>query len=156
PSIARTARNSRLRNDARGLAGQIMMARMRAAETFGRTQIACTISGNSCKTQLEGYGSGSFTDESNGQVQILSAGNSFGIPAGVSSGVGGQSGATPTQSANIIFNSRGVPIDNSGAAVSNYALYLKGDSANSAYIAISVDLSGRATLWNYTGSSFIR
>ena len=78
-------------------------------------------------------------------------------------GAGGQAGtgngpyqgnSGQTNPYTITFNSRGLPIDDtSGSAVGNYAFYLN-DAASNTYVAISIDSSGRASLYTFAGSSY--
>lgn len=154
-------RTYKVRNDADSLADLITLARMRAASTFARVQVLCSNTTNQCSLQNKPYGATTWAADSNQQTVSLSTGVSFGTPTGISTGVGGQSSVTPYEGSKsqsisyaTIFNSRGLPIaDNAnGTAVSDYALYLVGPD-NSA-MAISVDASGKASIYNLNGSSW--
>lgn len=171
PSFLNSSRPMRMRNDANALADLIVMARMRAATEFSRTQVYCTPSPASgpafCQLKSLAYpGTGSYTAET--QTVYLSPGVSFGIPSTITTSVPNQtSGAyqgdaqqyTPIAASNtahpvIVFNSRGLPIDPNGGTIvtGDYALYLK-DTAGS-YYAVSVNLTGRPALYSFANGAF--
>ena len=141
-----------LTGDARGLAHQISLARMRAGTDYTWAQIlmdssatpnsytlqVCTVKGaSSCTT---------FSTE--GGTQYLSTGDSFGF--GSSSGAaGGQTSAA--QTSQLIFNSRGIPIDSTGAPTANDTIYLADASGRA--MAVSVTLSGHVKVWLYVGGT---
>jgi Tfp pilus assembly protein FimT len=151
-------------NDAREMAAQLSLARMRAASAFSRARVYCDPTASpQCKLQLQAYNSSSWTDE--GTKFGLASGDSFGITPGAATGVGGQSG-TPQQPPNasspytpnlapyaIEFNSRGMPIDPStGNLKTDYAVYLQG---NGTYSAVAVDASGKASVYGCVGGNYV-
>lgn len=151
-------------NDAREMAAQLSLARMRAASAFSRARVYCDPTASpQCKLQLQSYNSSSWTDE--GTKFGLASGDTFGIASGAATGVGGQSG-TPQQPPNasspytpnvapyaIEFNSRGLPIDPStGNLKTDYAVYLQGGGV---YGAVAVDASGKASMYQYTGNGYV-
>jgi prepilin-type N-terminal cleavage/methylation domain-containing protein len=141
-----------LTGDARGLAHQISLARMRAGTDYTWAQISVNSSEtpNSYTLQLctvKGA-SGCTTFSTEGGTQYLSAGDSFGF--GSSSGAaGGQT--TAAQTSQLIFNSRGIPIDTTGAPTANDTIYLADTSGRA--MAVSVTLSGHVKVWLYAGES---
>jgi len=61
----------------------------------------------------------------------------------------GTIGATFTSgSTSIYFNTRGLPVDSSGAPNNNNVIYLTNDSG--LYDAVTVSLGGRITVWNFS------
>jgi prepilin-type N-terminal cleavage/methylation domain-containing protein len=151
-------------NDARALAAQLYLARMRGASAFSRVRVYCDPTASpQCKIQLQSYNSSSWTDE--GTKFGLASGDSFGIASGAATGAGGQNG-TPQQPPNasspyapnvapyaIEFNSRGTPIDpTTGNLKTDYAVYLQGSAT---YDAVAVDASGNATVYYYTGGRYV-
>jgi Tfp pilus assembly protein FimT len=167
PSILNSTRPMRLRNDAHALANLVTMARMRAATEFAHVEISCFTTATPAYCQLQSYGFNGTQWISEAQKVYLSAGVSFGIPATINTKVTNQSVAyqgdaaenTPTVTTNpiILFNSRGLPIDPTGATTNptyDYALYLK-DTTNN-YYAVSVNQTGHPSLyqWNATTLAF--
>jgi prepilin-type N-terminal cleavage/methylation domain-containing protein len=151
----------------RNIVGQITLARMRAASNFSWSRVYCNTSASpqTCQVQVNAIGSNSatFTNESGATAYggwgaqplartttMVTAGASVGS---IGAGAGGQSSSSPTPYTTISFNSRGMPIDTStGALKSDYAIYLYSASMN--YYAITVDLSGRAREWIWSGSAW--
>lgn len=161
PDLSSFKRTYNIRNDADRLVTLVNLARMRSVSTFSRVEVTCSSSTNQCTLQSKAYGASSWVADANKQTITLSSGVSFGVPASVSLGAGGQSQVAPYQgskaqsiSYSMIFSSRGLPIvDNStGTAVSDYAFYLLGPNNKS--MAISADASGQTSLYNLNGSSW--
>jgi hypothetical protein len=93
----------------------------------------------------------------------LSGGNAFGFgdipaPAGTQATIGqaeactDQGGAPIPQTACILFNSRGIPVDSSGAVTSNAAIYLTDGSGG--YLSVTAAPSGRLSSWRYANPSW--
>lgn len=170
PSIRTALSNYGAGNDARALAAQLSLTRMRAAAMSGRARLYCDPTASpQCRIQIQSYKSGPWTDDVNssaGETFSLSRGNSFGIAPGAGTGAGGQRTSAPQQPPNatapftpnvapyaIVFNSRGVPVDPDPAtnnAKLDYALYIGG---NGLYKAVTVDASARATVHRYDSGS---
>lgn len=153
----------------KNVAGQIALARMRAASNFSWAQVYCdtTVVPQTCQVRVNNPGSNS-TSFDNEKLRtggyggwgaqplartttLVPTGGSVG---GISTGVGGQSGGSPTPYTTISFNSRGMPIDPSNLTLlkSDYAMYLSSNTGT--YYAISVDLSGRPRQWVWTGNQW--
>jgi Tfp pilus assembly protein FimT len=154
------------RTTIRNIAGQITLAKMRAASNFSWSQVYCNTSASpqTCQVRVNATGGNSttFTNESGATTYggwgaqplaktttMVAAGGSLGS---VSAGAGGQSGGTPTAYATISFNSRGMPIDSNGSLKSDYAIYLYSSTNN--YFAITVELTGRPREWVWSGSAW--
>lgn len=148
PNLMEMLRANRLTGDARSLVRQLSLARQRAGADFTWTkividnsttpinytlQICSTKATSSCTT---------FTTE--GGRQYLSSTTALGF--GSSSGAaGGQ--MTAAQTTTVIFNSRGIPIDNTGSPTATDTIYLADSLGNAC--AVSVTLSGHARGWRY-------
>ena len=160
PYYTSLTRTYNIRNDADKILAQLNLARMRASADFARVQFSCSNTTSTCMLQTKQYGTSSWTTESS-QAVLLSPGVSFGTPPGISAGAGGQSAESPYEGSAaqsipyaVIFNSRGLPIvDNSaGSSVSDYAFYLSGP--DNTCIAVTVDVSGRGSIYSLNGSSW--
>jgi len=161
PYYSSLTRNYNIRNDADKILAQLNLARMRAAADFARVQFSCSNTTNTCTLSTKQYpGTSGYTTESS-QAVLLSEGNSFGTPVGITAGAGGQSGETPYEgsgaqsiSYTVVFNSRGLPInDSTGSSVSDYAFYLLGP--NNICMAVAVDVSGRPSVYSLSGSTWV-
>ena len=169
PSFLNITRPLRLRNDANALADLVTMARMRAATQFTQVEIYCTplASPGTCRLRSLQYGAAptAWVDEQ--QNVSLSAGVSFGIPATITTYLPNQSSGTvfqgdsqqytPLSAANtlnpvVIFNTRGLPIDITGKLNPDYALYLKDQTGR--YIAVSINLTGRPSIYTFDNGAF--
>src|SRR5262249_30880830 len=133
PTLAGLLRSYRSNGDAKAVSNQLSLARMRAAanSTQGRLRFNLTAS----TFQLETYDSttGQFNVE--GAVQRLSSGNGYGFgnlstPAGAQTSIAQAeqcfdgAGNPISQTACILFNSRGASVDHTGATTANGAIYL--------------------------------
>lgn len=162
PNLISFNRTYKIRNDADRLASLVSLARMRSVGTFARVQVSCSSTTSLCNLLSKPYTATVWTADANQQSVNLSTGVTFGIPSGVTTGVGGQSSVAPYQGSKaqaisyaMIFNSRGLPIvDNTaGTAVSDYALYLVGP--NNSAMAVSADASGKSAVYTLQGSSWV-
>jgi Tfp pilus assembly protein FimT len=155
PTVTSAVKTYQLSASARGIAGQLALARMRAAAEFTQAQLNVQTSTGSyeidlCTTKNTSTGGcTTFTQDPNSGTQYLASGVTFGYgpittPAGSQTTIG--------QTAPIVFNSRGIPIDSNLNPTGNVALYLTNSSGQ--YYAITVYASGKVTLWQYTGSSW--
>ena len=133
--------------DARSLAIQLALVRMRAGADFTQARLNCDLVAKSCQLEIFNKTTGQFQAE--GGAQFLSQGVSFGFGS-ITTPAGTQT--TIQNSANILFNSRGIPVDSTGAATGNYALYLT-DQAGRRY-AVTVFASGRVGMWQYSGGAW--
>jgi prepilin-type N-terminal cleavage/methylation domain-containing protein len=154
PQAMQTLRTYRLSGDARGLAYQLSLARLRAGSDFTWAQIVLDTSAtpNSYSLQLctTKATSSCTTFTTEGGTQYLSSGISLGF--GLSSGpAGGQT--TAQQTTQVTLNSRGIPIDSGGSPTANDTIYLADDKGD-AY-AVSVTLSGHPKIWRYRGGSWV-
>ncbi len=154
PYAVEMVQTNRLLGDARSLAHELSLARLRAGTDFTWAEVAVNsaVTPNSyslklCTTKAT---SSCTTFTAEGGKQYLSSGISFGF--GSSSGpAGGQTAAT--QTATVTFNSRGIPIDSGGSPTANDTIYLA-DNDGHAY-AVSATLSGHIKIYHYTGGAWV-
>jgi Tfp pilus assembly protein FimT len=138
----------RLAADARAVASQMGLARMRAAAGFTQSQLRVDLTANTFEVDV--YDKTTATFQREGGVFSLSSGDTFSfgsvtVPAGQQAAI--------AQSTPITFNSRGVPVDGSGTPTATSALYLTDNSGT--YWAVSVSAAGQIGLWQYSNGSWI-
>ncbi len=153
PLLTQTLRVYRASADARNIASQLAMARMLAAHKFTHARLNLT-SANTYRVELQ-TNSGNCSTATwapDGATQTLSASVTFGA-ASVGQAAPPQTG-TPAQPTNnvVIFNSRGTPIDCSGAPASAYAIYLQNSSGEA--FAVTVYPSSKTSVWKYNQSAW--
>jgi prepilin-type N-terminal cleavage/methylation domain-containing protein len=143
PNFAAALQTYRLMGDARTIAGQMALARVRAAAEFDQAQVNFNLANGTYQVQRWNKATNAF-DINEGGVQSLSAGVTFSL-GGVTTPAGTQT--VIQQTPQIVFNSRGTPA-NGG----NYAIYLT--NAAGRVSAVTVSPSGKTSLWRWTGSAW--
>lgn len=146
--LRQTIQGYRLAADARALASQIGLAKMRAAAGFTQARLSADITTNSFEVDVYDKTSGTFALQ--GGVFSLSEGDSFSYGA-VAVPAGQQ--AVIAQTTAIIFNSRGVPIDANGTPTASSALYLTDN--NGSYWSVTVSAAGQIGVWQYSNGSWV-
>jgi prepilin-type N-terminal cleavage/methylation domain-containing protein len=151
PRVNGVVQSYRVGVDARAIASQLTLARVRAGSYNNNARINF----NSCSStsyQLEIYNTGtsSYQLDTNTGVAHLSTGVTFGYGS-ISTPAGSQSTITNSP-CYVIFNSRGIPVDSSGNPTANYTIYVI-NNQNLCY-AVTVLLSGRIQVWEYSGSAW--
>ena len=150
PVILTVTRASRASSDARKIATQLALAKMRAAQGFNQTRLNCDLTGNSCQLEVctvKGPSSCTTFGTEGGPV-LLSEGTTFSFGS-ITNPAGSQS--LIQNSGQIVFNSRSLPIDGLGAPTGEYAIYI---TNNSNTYAVSVFSSGRVAVWRYGNGSW--
>jgi hypothetical protein len=166
PSITSTRRNYRALGDARDVAAEILLAKMRAASDFTQTRAYFDTSLNTFRLEI--------WDKANNVWAIDNPTGTYNLSPGITLGFGAQTNPPPTtqaaigqaaacmpgtagppplpgggtaiaNSACVVFNSRGIPVDNNGAATGNDAIYIS-DGANGLY-ATTVSATGLIQTW---------
>jgi len=154
PAMSSATRGYRLAGDARTLAHTVSLAKMRAAAAFTRVRLRADTGARTFSVE-----------EWNGSAWVVHGG-SQGLSQGIAFGFGGLVSAPPnTQTtialssaclddavppapiagtACIVYNSRGVPINSSGAPAGGNGLYL---TDGVAVYATMVAATGLSTLW---------
>ncbi len=161
PSLTSVLRSYRSFGDAKSISNEMSLARMRAAADFTRTRVYFDL--NAKTYQLQTYNKSSSQFQLEGGVENLSTNDSFGFgaiatAAGTQSTIGQPSaclnsaGTVISNTSCILFNSRGIPVDSTGAVTSNDSIYLSDGSGG--YAAVAASPSGRVAAYHYTGSSW--
>jgi len=152
PSLVGANRTFRLEGSARAISHQLALARMRAASQFTKSRLTANLTAGSYQIEVctvkGATNCTTFTAE--GGAQFLSTSVSFGLgalttPAGTQTSI--------AQDSSIIFNSRGIPVDDAGAPTGESVLYLTNGAG--AFYAVSVSASGGIGVWRYTGTAWV-
>jgi len=161
PALQGYLRSYRSSGDAASISGQLALARMRSAANFTHARLNFNLASNSY--QLEIYDKTTNQFQLEGGAQRLAENDSYGYghlstPAGTQTTIGQSSscldgaGQSIAGTACILFNSRGIPVDGTGASTSNDAIYLTDGSGG--YLSVTVSPSGRISVWRYMGSTW--
>jgi prepilin-type N-terminal cleavage/methylation domain-containing protein len=148
PRINNITESYRLTSDARGIAAQLHLARMRAASDFTRAEVNFNTTGNTYQVEVWSKAANAFVAE--GGAQPLSQGDVFGYGA-LATPAGSQS--TIAQTAQIIFNSRGFSVNSSGTVTANSVIYFMNSFGS--YGAVAVSVAGEPTAWSYKNGSWV-
>jgi type II secretory pathway pseudopilin PulG len=142
PMVDSSTRGFAMRGDAQGVANMVSLAKMRAASRFTRTRIRADL--NAGTYQLESWDKVAGAWALDGGVVLLSRGVQFGFgallaaPPNTQAAIGQSPNCTGPNSlvadfvantACIVFNSRGVPVDPAGAPLGGNALYITDNTA---------------------------
>jgi len=153
PTFRTIQRNLRSGGDARDINGEIVLAKMRAASDFTQARVYVDLSAQTFWIDAWRK-TGSWGIE--GGTQPLSQGITWGYgslsnpPAGTQTTIGqapacrDNGGAAIANTACIVFNSRGIPIDSTGTPTANDAIYIT--DGNSVY-AVTVSATGLIRTW---------
>lgn len=155
PMMSNQMKYFRLSGDARSTANAVALAKMRAASIYGRTRIYVDLTTRSFRLDTFDKTTGTWVTESG--ATYLSQGVDFGYtPVGTAppntQGTIGQAPACKTallvdipNTACVMFNSRGLPIDSSGSLPPEiYALYV---TDSTAVFAVTVSSTGMVRTW---------
>ena len=131
---------------ARGLSAQLYMARMRANAKFTPTRLSIDSSKKTFELQIWNNSTSSFQPEGGKQSlgsNVIYGYGSIATPAGAQTPI--------AQSTSVIFNSRGLPVTDTGAPNGNYAIYLNNSGR---FYAVSVSIVGQVETWTWSGSAW--
>jgi prepilin-type N-terminal cleavage/methylation domain-containing protein len=161
PSLLALGRNYRSVGDGQDLYSMTGLAKMRAAADFTHARVYADLSGKSLHIEVWNKTSSVWTTE--GGTQNLASGDVFGYGSFTSAppntqGTLGQAPAcrdnsNTTDIANtacIIFNSRGIPIDNTSSPTGSDALYL---TDGKVVYGVTVSATGLMRYWRGDRSS---
>ena len=150
PAILTFTRSSRASADAKKIATQLARAKTLAAQGFTQTRLNCDLAGNSCQLEVCAVKGATecTTFGTEGGPVLLSEGTTFSFGS-IRNPAGSQSIIQNT--GQIVFNSRSLPIDSLGASTGEYAIYI---TNNSNTYAVTVDNSGRVSVWRYGNGSW--
>ncbi|MBZ5661463.1 MAG: hypothetical protein LAO08_13740 [Acidobacteriia bacterium] len=155
PMVVRIAQNIRTGGDARDLNGAILVAKMRASSDYAQARLHVNLDANSFWVEVEPAGSTTWTTE--GGVQYLSKNVTFGYgslsspPSGTQTTLAQATACSGfSNSACIIFNSRGIPVDITNSPYGNYAIYVTDGKSVS---GVTVSVTGVTSIWRTDASS---
>ena len=162
PNLMSVIQNMRTSGDARDLNSTILLAKMRASSDYARARVYFDLSANTFYIQTYQAGASQWTTD--GGTQNLSKNVLYGfdavtaVPSGMSSLAQAPaclkddlvSTNTYANSACIMFNSRGIPVDSSWVPTGAYAIYINdGRSAS----GVTVTVTGLTQIWRADDSS---
>jgi len=162
PVFSSIVRNLRGDGDLRALSSDAALAKMRAAASFSRARLRTDLTSRSFQIEVWNKTTNSWAAE--GGTQSLSNGVTFGFgsitspPPNTQASIAqaalckDNAGTDIANTACIVFNSRGVPVDSTGAPTGNGAFYVNdGASAQS----VTVGATGLIRTWrrDLVGSS---
>src|SRR5579863_1182834 len=161
PMAMSMVQNLRTSGDASDLNGAILLAKMSAASDFARGRLYVDLSANTFHVEV--FTNGDTQWRTPGGIQYLSKNVTFGYgsltspPSGMSTLAQPQAclqndmvaSNTYPNTACIMFNSRGIPVDNNMVATPNDAIYVT-DGRN--VTGVTVTVSGLTKVWR-TGAS---
>jgi prepilin-type N-terminal cleavage/methylation domain-containing protein len=150
PTISTTMRNLQSRTDARNIATALTVAKLKATSQLTRYQLVFDLSHNQWRTEKFNKATGEY--EIDGAVATLAKEDADYRVAFQTSSSPAPTGFSTTSSHLIRFNSRGVPVSTTSAAVAGTAVYLH--DADNAY-AVTVSLSGKVQLWQKRNGGWI-
>ncbi len=148
PAVTNIYRGYRLSGDARGIAAQLSLARMRAASNFTKAEVNFDTVAQTYQVEVWSKSAGTYQPE--GGAQPLAKGDAFGYGT-LTTPADGQT--TIAQTNPIFFNSRGVAVDSSGNATANSAIYITNNRGS--YYAVTISVAGRPSVWKYDGSAWV-
>jgi prepilin-type N-terminal cleavage/methylation domain-containing protein len=157
PAATRTVGDLRLRGDARALHNLVGLAKMRAASKFTRERLYVDLNTESFVLQYWDKVAGAWVNE--GGITALSRAVDFGFdtlagpPPSTQDALGQapaclvalDNGAPIANTACVVFNSRGIPINSTGGPDGNGAFYIT-DHETGVY-AITVSATPLVRLW---------
>jgi prepilin-type N-terminal cleavage/methylation domain-containing protein len=162
PTLTTITKNLRTGGDARDLNGAIILAKMRAASDFARARVYADLSANTFHVEIYPSGASGWTTE--GGTTSLSQGVAFGYGSLTSAPSGMASlnqaplclqddlVATYSNTACIMFNSRGIPVDSTWAATALDALYV---TDGNSVTGVTVVATGLTKVWRSDASGTI-
>lgn len=155
PKFMTMASNLRSSGDANNINSAMILARMRAAADFSQARLHADLSGRTFRVEVwNKSGAGSWVTE--GGTQSLSLGVNFGAGSlstappntqatlAQASACRNSSGTSIANTACVVFNSRGIPVDSTGAPTADDAIYL--NDGKSAF-GVTVGPTGLVRTW---------
>ena len=141
--------------DARDLNGTILMAKMRAASNFAQTRVHADLNTQTFWVEVKQSGATSWTTE--GGTQLLSTGVTFGFgslstPPSNTQATLAQAPGCPgiSNTACVVFNSRGIPVDSTNTPTANDALYV---TDGRSVTGVTVLATGLSQIWRSDAST---
>ncbi len=155
PKLMSMVQNLRTAGDARDLNGTILMAKMRAASNYAQARVHADLNTQTFWVEVETSGATSWTTE--GGTQLLSTGVTFGFgslstPPSNTQPTLAQAPACPgiSNTACIVFNSRGIPVDSTNTPTNLDALYV---TDGNSVTGVTVLATGLTQVWRSDAST---
>jgi Tfp pilus assembly protein FimT len=149
PSLSSAMRSMQLAADARSIASALAYAKLSATSQMTRYRLTFDLDSNQWSVEKFNRASGEFEAEQAGNALSSGiAGSGIAFKATSSAALTGFPSASSTI---ITFNSRGIPVDDTGTPTAENVVYISKDDAD---VAISVSLSGKVQVWNYHESGW--
>lgn len=154
PSTRTLFQSLRLSGDARSISNSVSLVKMRAAAKFTRTRLYVDLAARTYR--IETYQKSPVAWVLEGGTTMLSYRVNFGTgslatpPANTQAAIGqapaclDAAGAAMANTACVVFNSRGIPIDNAGAPTAADAFYI---TDNTAVFAVTIGATGLIRTW---------
>ena len=162
PTLTTITKNLRTGGDARDLNGAIILAKMRAASDFAHARVYADLSANTFRVEIYPSPSGPNSWTTEGGTTTLSQGVAFGYGSLTSAPTGMASlsqaplclqddlVATYSNTACIMFNSRGIPVDSTGTPTPDDALYV---TDGNSVTGVTLVATGLTKVWRSDASS---
>lgn len=160
PVVVSTVRGLRIAGDAHSIAGEIGIAKMRAAADFTHSRVYLDTSANTYGLQRWRKSVNSWVTEDGPYPLSANVSAGFGAlnnpPTGTQANLAqapaclNNAGGTITNTACIVFNSRGISVDSTGAPTTNGALYIT--DGTSVY-GVTVSATGLIQAWRSSAMS---
>jgi prepilin-type N-terminal cleavage/methylation domain-containing protein len=153
PMVGNAMASFRASGDARSVSNAAALTKMRAASTFSQARLYVDLTSSSFHVELWDRTNSVWTTE--GGSTYLSSGSAYGFgvvatpPPSTQAAIGEapactNSGGAIANTACIVFNSRGLPIDGTGAPTAADAVYLTNGTA---VYGITVAATGMVRMW---------
>jgi prepilin-type N-terminal cleavage/methylation domain-containing protein len=154
PMTSNTLATFRLSGDARGVVGALSLAKLRAASDFTRARLYVDITGRTFRVETWQKTAATWTAIAGSRTLASNDNFGFGVVAAAPANTQAVLGQSPAclddmgnavaNTACILFNSRGIPIDTAGAPMGNHAIYL---TDGSAVYGVTLSATGLTRLW---------
>jgi len=152
PSLTTALNAWQLNADARKISTTLMSAKLRTTSQATRYRVHFDVPNNSFNCQRFNRTTGNYVDIADESAVTLSDGISNSGIRLTADSPSGPTGFPTTSSEFVIFNSRGIPVDNGGAPTGANVIYLSNSSTS---YAVTVSQVGRIQLWKLDGSQWV-
>ena len=154
PFTSNTLKFFRVDGDSRALVNGISLAKMRAASDFAYARFYADLGARTYKVQTWSKATNSWVDE--GGLSILSTQDNFGFgaaavappdapsPIAMAPACLDNAGNAINNTACVVFNSRGLPVDGTGTPTGQDSMYITDGSTT---FGVAVSASGQVRLW---------
>ena len=132
----------------RGISSELYLARMRAGAKFTKTRVHIDNSKRTFQLEVSDKTSSTCCYQVEGGTQYLGGRVSYGFGS-IATAAGGQTSIA--QSAAVTFNSRGIPVTESGIPTEDYAIYLNNSGH---FYAVTVSIAGQVETWRWSGTKW--